>query len=293
MKLISFEYQNKRCVGAITDDGQIVDLTPTVQSSDMNRLIEVWPSLRSDITEAITARTQTLDATRIKLLAPIPVPCRNVFCVGKNYYEHAREFANSGFDSSAASSTVPTAPIIFSKPPSSVIGTGDAINASLDPLQSVDYEAELGIVISKAGRCTEQDDPHAFIFGYTLINDVTSRGLQKRHSQWLLGKGIDTFCPMGPTILTADAVPSINELEIRCEVNGQLRQRASLSALIFDVHTLIQTIGCCISFVPGDIIATGTPAGVGISFNPPKYLQAGDVVRVVVEQIGILENRVI
>jgi len=293
MKLISFEHQGKRGVGALIDDEQVVDLTPVVQLPDMNHLIAVYASKRNEIAQAVATRTQALDAARVKLLAPIPEPRRNIFCVGKNYHEHAHEFANSGFDSSAASGAVPKAPIIFSKPPSSVIGPGQPIDASLDPLQSVDYEAELGVIIGKAGRCTEQDDPTSFIFGYTLINDVTSRGLQKQHSQWLLGKGIDTFCPMGPVILTTDAVPSIAALEIRCEVNGQVRQQALLSALIFDVPTLIQTIGRSISLKPGDIIATGTPAGVGIGFDPPKYLQAGDVVRVLVDPIGILENPVI
>jgi len=294
MKLISFENQGRLGVGVLVGEGQeIVDLTTIVKSSDMNCLIEAYPVLRSQILAAVADRTQTLDISGVKLLAPIPTPRRNIFCVGKNYHEHAHEFAKSGFDSSAASGAVPAAPIVFSKPPSSVIGPGDAIDSGLDPLQSVDYEAELGVVIGRAGRCVDGENPCSFIFGYTLVNDVTSRGLQKKHSQWLLGKGIDTFCPLGPVILTADAMPSVQALEIRCEVNGELRQQASLSSLIFDIPTLIRTIGRSISFVPGDMIATGTPAGVGIGFNPPKYLQTGDVVRVMVDQIGTLENRVI
>jgi len=293
MRLISFEKQGKRRLGVLVEEDQVVDLTDIVTSSDMNHLIDVYPLMVDQIITAVAQGKHMLDKAYVKLIAPIPAPRRNIFCVGKNYYEHAHEFVKSGFDSSAASGAVPAAPILFSKPPSSVIGPGDTIDSSLDPLKSVDYEAELGVVIGKAGRCTDSDDPYSFVFGYTLVNDVTSRGLQKKHSQWLLGKGIDTFCPLGPTILTTDAVPSVQALEVRCEVNGELRQQAFLSSLIFDVPTLIQTIGRSISFVPGDIIATGTPAGVGIGFNPPKYLKAGDVVRVMVDQIGILENYVI
>jgi 2-keto-4-pentenoate hydratase/2-oxohepta-3-ene-1,7-dioic acid hydratase in catechol pathway len=293
MKLISFETQGSRRVGAITPGGDVIDLTSVAGSASMNALIDAFPSLRADMAAMVEKNAHPLDIAGVKLLAPIPDARRNIFCVGKNYHEHAHEFAKSGFDSSAAAGTVPAAPIIFSKPPSSVCGPNDAIDSSLDPMESVDYEAELAVVIGKRGRCSAEDDPWSFVFGYTLINDVTSRGLQKKHSQWLLGKGIDTFCPMGPAIVTADAVANVDALEIRCEVNGEVRQKAPLSSLIFDIPTLIRTIGASISFVPGDVIATGTPAGVGLGFNPPKYLRAGDVVRVIVDEIGTLENRVV
>ncbi|MDR5798143.1 fumarylacetoacetate hydrolase family protein [Caballeronia sp. LZ008] len=292
MKLITFEHCGARRIGALKDE-QVVDVTDVVGTADMNVLIERHETLRDTLVNTVERGVTVATLAETTLLAPLPAPKRNIFCVGKNYHEHAREFANSGFDSSAAQGDVPPAPIIFSKPPSSVIGPGASIDSSLDPMNSVDYEGELAVIIGKAGRCREFDDPWSFVFGYTLVNDVTSRGLQKQHSQWLLGKGIDTFCPMGPVILTAEAVGDVRAFEIRCEVNGEVRQKASLSALIFDIPALVRTIGRSISFVPGDVIATGTPAGVGLGFTPPKYLNPGDHVSVSIDEIGMLENPVV
>lgn len=292
MKFVTFRYEDgSHRVGAISG-AQVIDLHDVLGGRGMNELIDDWARLSKEVAVAVREARTALSLADTKLLAPIPQPRRNVWCVGKNYHEHAREFAGSGFDSSAAQSVVPTAPIIFSKPPGAVSGPGDAIDSSLDPMASVDYEAELAVVIGKSGRIGEHDDPMSFVFGYTLVNDVTSRGLQKRHSQWLLGKGIDGFCPMGPTIVTADEIPDLKALTIACEVNGERRQFASVAELIFDVPTLIRTIGRSISFVPGDVIATGTPAGVGIGFNPPRYLKPGDTVRVTLEPVGVLENPV-
>jgi 2-keto-4-pentenoate hydratase/2-oxohepta-3-ene-1,7-dioic acid hydratase in catechol pathway len=293
LKLITYEQNGARRIGALVGDDRVVDLTEVAGTADINRLIDRHGALRGALHHAVESARTHVALADIRLLAPIPDVRRNVFCVGKNYHEHAHEFAGSGFDSSASQGAVPPAPIIFSKPPTSVCGPGDAIDTSLDPMNTVDYEAELAIVIGKGGRVAEGDDPWSFVFGYTLLNDVTSRGLQKHHSQWLLGKGIDGFCPMGPTLVTADEVGDVKLLEIRCEVNGEVRQKAMLSELIFDIPTLIRTIGRSISFVPGDIIATGTPAGVGLGFKPPRYLVAGDHVRVAVKQIGTLDNPVI
>ena len=149
------------------------------------------------------------------------------------------------------------------------------------------------MVIGRRGRVGPHDDPWSFVFGYTLVNDVTSRELQKQHKQWLLGKGIDGFCPMGPAIVTKDSIPNIGEAWITCHVNGELRQRASIADLIFDIPTLVRTIGRSITLEPGDVIATGTPAGVGIGFAPPRYLRAGDVVRIEIAEIGVLENPIV
>jgi 2-keto-4-pentenoate hydratase/2-oxohepta-3-ene-1,7-dioic acid hydratase in catechol pathway len=292
MKLVTFRHPDGIRVGALANDC-VIDLHGVPGCREMNELIDSWPRLASEVQAAVREARVALPLARTTLLAPIPLPRRNIWCVGKNYHEHAHEFAGSGFDSSAAQGAVPQAPIVFSKPPSAVSGPGDVIDSSLDPMASVDYEAELAVVIGKAGRVRASDDPMSFVFGYTLVNDVTSRVLQKQHSQWLLGKGIDGFCPMGPTLVTADEIPDVRALTISCEVNGERRQHASVANLIFDVATLIRTIGRSISLVPGDIIATGTPAGVGIGFNPPRYLRAGDVVRVMLEPVGVLENPVI
>ena len=226
-----------------------------------------------------------------RLLAPIPRPPKNVFCVGKNYHEHAKEFAGSGFDGGARD-VVPPHPVVFSKPHTSIIATGEPILGYLDPTGGLDYEGELAVVIGKGGRGIPHADAMAHVFGYTLINDVTARHLQKRHSQWILGKGLDSFCPMGPAILTADEVPDPGALVLTTWVNGARRQHAPISDLIFDIPTLIAAISAGVTLEPGDIIATGTPAGVGIGFNPPVFLVAGDVVRIGVPGIGHLENQV-
>lgn len=237
------------------------------------------------------AQAPRLPLAGITLLAPFPRPARNVFCVGKNYHEHAREFATSGFDGSAKE-IVPEAPVVFTKAPSAVIGPGAAIPGHLDRTNSVDYEGELTVVIGTGGRDIPTERAMDHVFGYTIINDVTSRHLQQKHRQWLLGKSIDGFCPMGPAVLTADQVRDVGKLRLRTWVNGEPRQDAMVADLIFDVPTLIATISSCITLEPGDLIATGTPVGVGIGFKPPKFLVKGDVVRIEIDPIGVLENQV-
>lgn len=225
------------------------------------------------------------------LLAPIPRPARNIFCVGKNYFEHAHEFAKSGFDSSAAAGAVPKAPIIFSKVPECVIAPGAAIEIDAGVSSAIDYEAELAVIIGHGGRGIAKQDALSHVWGYTIVNDVTARDLQGRHSQWLLAKSQDSFCPMGPFAVTRDAL-DLADARITCHVNGALRQDSNTRLLIFDVPTLIATISAGITLRPGDVIATGTPAGVGIGFDPPRYLAPGDRVRVEVAGIGVLESPV-
>lgn len=291
MRLATFADGRGARIGVLDGDA-IRDVTATdpLLPQEMLALIAGGSRLLRRLAEAVdTAPLLPLGALR--LLAPIPRPPRNIFCVGKNYREHAKEFASSGFDASAKE-VVPEAPVVFSKPPSTVIGPGEAIPAFLDQTGSVDYEGELAVVIGTGGRGIAPGDALRHVFGYTIVNDVTSRTLQHRHRQWLLGKGIDGFCPMGPAILTADEVPDPTTMKLSTWVNGTLRQDARVSDLIFDIPTLIATISAGITLEPGDIIATGTPAGVGIGFTPPRYLAAGDVVRITVTGIGTLENPV-
>jgi len=229
-----------------------------------------------------------LDA--VELVAPIPRPRRNIFCVGKNYHAHAREFAGSGFDSSAkAGGDIPGVPIYFSKVPESVVGPGAGILVPAGVSEAIDYEVELAVVIGNGGKGIAKADAMKHVWGYTIINDVTARDWQQRHMQWLLGKSFDTFCPMGPWLVSADECDG-TKTQVRCFVNGEKRQDASTSDLIFDIPTLIETLSAGITLYPGDIIATGTPVGVGIGFKPPKYLKAGDVVRCEIDGIGTLEN---
>ncbi|NJM33743.1 MAG: fumarylacetoacetate hydrolase family protein [Rhodomicrobium sp.] len=221
------------------------------------------------------------------LAAPIPRPARNIFCVGKNYADHARELASSLFKD-----TLPTYPIIFSKVPETVIGPGEPI--VIDPAVStaIDYEGELAVIIVAGGRNISESEAMSHVWGYTILNDVTARDLQQRHHQWLLGKSQDGFCPMGPLAVTADEI-DLADTGVRTYVNGELRQDGNTRDLIFSVPTLIASISNGITLKPGDIIATGTPAGVGAGFDPPRFLKAGDVVRVEIDGIGALENPVV
>ncbi len=238
-----------------------------------------------------TATGPWIDLSSVELLAPIPRPARNIFCVGKNYHAHAKEFTRSGFDSSAKneSEAIPNAPIFFSKVPDCVIANGAPIRYPSGVSDMVDYEAELAVVIGKGGRGISAAAAYEHVFGYTIVNDMTARDLQSRHKQWLIGKSLDTFCPMGPWLATANEIDASN-LAVRCWVNDELRQEASTADLIFDIPTLIATLSAGITLYPGDIIATGTPAGVGIGFDPPRYLRKGDRVAIEIDGLGRLHN---
>jgi 2-keto-4-pentenoate hydratase/2-oxohepta-3-ene-1,7-dioic acid hydratase in catechol pathway len=290
MRLATFRDAKGVRVGALNPAGAVLDLSAAAPGlpRDMLALIAAGPeALRA--AAAAAAKAPLVEGATV--LAPIPRPAKNIFCVGKNYHEHAKEFATSGFDATAKE-VVPEAPVVFSKPPTSVIGPGEPIPSHLDSTQSTDYEGEIAVVIGTGGRGIAAQDAWRHVFGYTIVNDVTARTLQHRHRQWILGKGIDGFCPMGPAIVTADEAGEPPRLSISTWVNGELRQRAGIEDLIFDIPTLIATISAAITLEPGDIIATGTPAGVGIGFQPPKFLKPGDKVRIEVPGIGALENPV-
>jgi 2-keto-4-pentenoate hydratase/2-oxohepta-3-ene-1,7-dioic acid hydratase in catechol pathway len=237
------------------------------------------------------ARTgEKIDPKSATILAPVPRPPRNVFCIGKNYSDHVRELSRSGFGGKAApGESMPDRPIVFTKVPESVIASGDAIRYPQGITHALDYEAELAVIIGRGGRGISRAEAMRHVFGYTALNDVTARDVQQSHKQWFLGKSFDTFCPMGPCLATADELDPANT-ELRCWVNGELRQSANTSSLIFDIPTLISTISAGITLLPGDVIATGTPAGVGMGFSPPRYLQVGDQVRIEIGGIGRLEN---
>jgi 2-keto-4-pentenoate hydratase/2-oxohepta-3-ene-1,7-dioic acid hydratase in catechol pathway len=253
---------------------------------DMLDLIKAVPDPASRLQPA--GPGQPLAGIRLK--APFGRLDRNLFLVGKNYHEHAKEFSGSGFDSSGQ--VAPSAPNVFTKPASTIIGPSDDILSHPEVTQQMDYEAELAVVIGKGGRGIRKEDAYGHVWGYTVVNDVTARDLQKLHGQWFLGKSLDTFCPMGPWIVTADAIDPANT-RVQCWVNGELRQDANTADLIFDIPTLIATISAGIELRPGDVIVTGTPVGVGIGFKPPKFLKAGDVVRIAIDGIGEIENRVV
>src|SRR4051812_6495483 len=290
MRIAAYLFQGQPGVGRVSADGRQVE---PFQLSAQEAALGALPLVEAQSAgRPLPATGSAIPLQQVQLTAPIPRPRRNIFCVGKNYHAHAKEFAGSGFDSSAKSGgDIPAAPIIFSKVPECVVGPTDNILWNPEVSTAIDYEAELTIVIGRGGKGIRKADAMKHVWGYTIINDVTARDWQGRHSQWLLGKSFDTFCPMGPWLVSADEVDGQNT-DVKCWVNGEQRQDASTKDFIFDIPKLIETLSAGITLYPGDIIATGTPVGVGIGFKPPKYLKAGDVVKVEIDGIGFIENPV-
>jgi 2-keto-4-pentenoate hydratase/2-oxohepta-3-ene-1,7-dioic acid hydratase in catechol pathway len=229
----------------------------------------------------------------VKLATPVGPLAKNVVCVGKNYHEHAREFARSGVDQSGDKQEVPEFPVVFTKAVTSLADPFQAVQSSLDPTNSVDYEGELGVVIGHRAKNVRRADALAYVFGYTIVNDLTARTIQTRHKQWFLGKSLDGFCPVGPILVTADEFGEPDGQELVTYVNDERRQFARLSDLIFDVGAIIEAVSACVPLDPGDLIATGTPAGVGIGFDPQRFLRPGDVVKVTISGIGDLVNPIV
>lgn len=228
----------------------------------------------------------------VTLLAPFRPP-RDVLCVGKNYRDHSGEFARSGFDATGRgpADEIPERPIVFTKSVGSVVGDGAAIDPHPGLTAALDYEIEIAVIIGRGGRAIAADRVADHVWGYTIVNDVTARDLQHAHRQWFIGKSLDTFCPMGPWAVSADEV-DVTDLTVTCRVNGEVRQRGTTRDLIFDIPTLVSTISAGITLCPGDVIATGTPAGVGIGFDPPRFLSPGDVVEAEITGLGTLTNQV-
>ncbi len=287
MRLISYEHAGARAVGAIVGD-EVVDLSSTgLVPTDMVDAIAGW-SLESALEAVRQGPRRPLSTVRI--LAPLQMR-KNVIAVGRNYRDHAKEFSDSGFDASEKQ-MIPDNPVVFTKAPTSVIGQDEPIVLANDPTGTTDYEGEMAVVIGRRAKNVSEDDALSCVFGWTIVNDVTARDLQKRHVQWFIGKSPDTFCPMGPCITTRDELPDIRSSWMRTRVNGELRQEAPISALIFDTESLIVTLSSVMTLEPGDVIATGTGLGVGIGFDPPRYLAGGDVVEISIDGIGTLRNPV-
>jgi len=229
-----------------------------------------------------------LPAEVVSLRAPLPRPRRSLFCAGRNYRAHAAELATTVFRDSLPKEDL--WPIVFAKLGECVVGPFDAVRLPGAVSAQIDYESELAVVIGRGGRDIPRSRAMEHVFGYTIVNDVTARDLQVRHMQWDLGKSLDTFCPMGPCIVSADELDG-RDTRVRGWVNGELRQDAQTRDLIFDIPTLIETCSRGLTLYPGDVIATGSPAGVGMGFDPPRWLRAGDVVRIEIDGIGAIENR--
>jgi 2-keto-4-pentenoate hydratase/2-oxohepta-3-ene-1,7-dioic acid hydratase in catechol pathway len=306
MRLATVEHAGRPTVAVIRDDGSAVLLdraasetaglphASTVEGGSLLDLIAMGEAGLAAARQVLAAADGGAALTRIpaeavRLLAPLPRPGKNVFCVGRNYTEHIAE----GERAQNIKIGVTEVPVFFTKPPTAVIGPGVAIPIFPHVSTSIDYEVELALVIGKSGRDIPAERAFEHIFGYTIINDISARDVQRRHGgQFFKGKALDGSCPMGPWIVTADAIADPQSLAIRLWVNGEKRQDSTTAAMIFDIPTLIASLSAGLTLEPGDLIATGTPSGVGYAMDPPRFLKDGDIVSCEIEGIGRLENPV-
>jgi 2-keto-4-pentenoate hydratase/2-oxohepta-3-ene-1,7-dioic acid hydratase in catechol pathway len=300
MKLVSFTRGGTASYGLILKDGRIMDLPQAAslagQASPGANMIAL---IAGGAGSAQTARRLEDDAgnaklapaiaaaSAVKLTAPIPRPAKNVFCIGRNYKEHVAE----GYRARGQEIKLPEAPQIFSKPPTAVIGPDDEFRINPAVSSVIDYEVELGVIIGPGGVNISTAKAMDHVYGYTIINDVTARDLQRKHDQWFKGKGLDRSCPMGPYILTKDEVPNVGELELTLTVNGEQRQKSTVNMMIFDIPAIIQNLSSGMTLEAGDVIATGTPSGVGFAMNPPGLLKAGDVTVCKITKLGELTTK--
>jgi 2-keto-4-pentenoate hydratase/2-oxohepta-3-ene-1,7-dioic acid hydratase in catechol pathway len=304
MRLITFDAGQGSRPGVSLDAASILDLDAALTRApalgqapfgSLHELIGRGAAALGAVEQLLAiAAGGEFDAAKVPLakarvLAPIPRPAKNVFCVGRNYVEHIAEGARA----QRIALDLPEFPVFFSKPPTTVIGPGDAIPVQPQVSTKIDYEVELAVVIGRRGSNIKAGEAFDHIFGYTIVNDVTARDLQRRHGgQFLKGKGLDGSCPMGPAIVTPDEIADPGQLAIRLWVNGELRQDGNTRDMIFPIAELIAALSEGLTLEPGDLLATGTPSGVGYAMSEPQYLKEGDVVRCEIEGIGRLENPV-
>jgi len=295
---------------AVLMDKAVVDLAAILEADrgedsatnpqwayDMLSLIEAGPAAVQTVCQLIEelegVPTQTdrgfLRLEGLKLMAPIPQPRKNIFCVGLNYAEHCQE----GAAVIGRSSEPPEYPTFFAKSPTTVIGPGGSILLDETLTQKLDYEVELAVVIGRKGINIPEDKALSFVFGYTILNDISARDLQRRHGQWFKGKSLDTTCPLGPCIVTAKDVPNVQDLDLALRLNGRVMQSSNTRYMLFTVAKLISQLSQGMTLEPGDIIATGTPGGVGFARQPPVFLKDGDVIEAEIQGIGVLSNRVV
>lgn len=284
MRFISYELGGVAAIGVLDTAGEgVIPLTGKKNiPACMVGFLNMGEAGVAAAREILAANGTSVPLTDITILAPIPRPRNSVLCVGRNYLEHVKE--------TNAANPVPVHPIIFTKPPYSVVASGAVVDLHEDLTASVDYEGELAVIIGKTARKVPENKAMEHVFGYTILNDVTARDLQKRHTQWVIGKGLDTFCPMGPCITHISAMPDPADISLRTRVNGEVRQEGSTKDLIFSIPNLIALLSSGMTLEPGDIIATGTPQGVGVGFNPPRFLRKGDTVDITINGIGVLRN---
>jgi 2-keto-4-pentenoate hydratase/2-oxohepta-3-ene-1,7-dioic acid hydratase in catechol pathway len=299
MKLATLSIKGKPSAAVQLGDGTWLEISkaaqghPALGNGSLQALIETGEdsiqALRKIVGEADAGQHTGARVPSPKLMAPIPAPRKNVFCVGRNYAEHIAE----GEKAQNIKVGVTEHPVFFTKPPTSVVDPDGDVLIFPAVSEAVDYEVELAVVIGKAGRNISKAGAFDHVFGYTILNDITARDIQRRHGgQYFKGKGLDGSCPIGPWIVTADAISDPQKLSIRLTVNGEQRQNGVTSDMIFDIPTLIASLSEGLTLEPGDIIATGTPSGVGYAMDPPCFLKAGDTVVCDIAEIGQLRNTV-
>lgn len=285
MKLATFEQAGRAKIGAVVGD-DIVDLSPVAW--DMIGLIERGPEGLEQAAEVVGRRAEVRPLSEVRLLAPIPRPRKNIVCLGMNYAAHALESARA----KGLPEKLPEHPVFFTKAPTAV-NHPDAI-VPLDPRVTgrLDWEAELAFVLGRTGKNIQPEEAMDYVFGYTILNDISARDLQMRHQQFFKGKSLDGACPIGPWIVTHDELPDPTRLTIRLRVNGETMQEGHTGDLIFSIPTILATLSLGQTVEAGDIIATGTPSGVGMGMTPQRWLQPGDIVEAEIEGIGLLRNTI-
>ena len=286
MKLVTYQYDGIERVGALTADGAAILPLPY---PDMNTLIE--SASFADLLSAASAAESSgasVPAAEAVLCAPIPRPRQDIICLGMNYRDHLTEAAN--YDSAFAKERPVT--VYFSKRVSQAVAPEGFIERHAGLTERLDYENELAVILGRAARDVKAADAADYIFGYTIVNDVSAREVQTAHKQFYFGKSLDGFTPMGPCITTADEIAFPPALTLTTLVNGELRQNSNTSLLLNSIAEIIEELSSGMTLLPGTIIATGTPAGVGMGFDPPKFLASGDVVECTIQGIGTLRNTV-
>ncbi len=299
MQFVTFHHDHSAKLGVLTSDCAVLDLRRA--ATDHGAIVEDLIALIKagnagiDMVKRLLVQAQggsfkdaTYPLSDVTLMAPIPRPRKNVFCVGRNYVDHV----NEGYRARGTETKLPEFPQFFTKPPTSVIAHGAPIPSHVGVTEKLDYEVELGLIIGKGGSDIPMDKAFDHIFGYTIINDVTGRDLQRRHDQWFKGKGLDGSCPIGPSVVLRSDIADAQALDIELSVNGEVRQHSNTKHMIFSIPRIIADLSQGLTLEPGDIIATGTPSGVGYAMEPPRFLTSGDVVTCKIEGIGTLENRV-
>ncbi|HIT88469.1 MAG TPA: fumarylacetoacetate hydrolase family protein [Candidatus Coprocola pullicola] len=284
MKLFTYVYEEKQQIGVLSADEKTI---LPIEQKDMQTLIENWSEQKQKQLKELSQKGTGIDFAKVQLKAPIPSPKQDVICLGINYMAHAEESAR--YKEEAFGGERPKA-IYFSKRVNEAVADKEPIQGHFDIVDSLDYEVELAVVIGKNAKNVKKEDAFDYVFGYTILNDVSARNLQTSHKQWYFGKSLDGFTPIGPCIVTKEDFQNPPALYIRSYVNGELRQNSTTDLLIFDIAHVISELSQGMTLLPGTIIAMGTPAGVGMGFVPPNFLKAGDEVKCEIEGIGTLTN---